>query len=120
MKKLITLSLLLFIGCEKYAPTDHTHSTTGICVQAETDTDSELNEYKCYKEGEFQIANDAGESSTLIIDEYHCEFQSIQNLFADPNPKPIYHYWFSDSSCEVYCADIISIDTQASCEIILF
>ena len=125
MKKLILLSILFIIGCEKYAPTDHTHDTTGICVQTpKTISDTELSEYVCIKEGEYQYKNDAGEptsnvdgDSTYIIDEYYCEFNSIINSM-DPTPKPVNIYWISDASCQAYCEGIITIDTQASCEIV--
>ena len=51
MKKIILLSILFIVGCEKYSPTDHTHDTTGICVQTpKTISDSELNEYGCIEE----------------------------------------------------------------------
>ena len=123
MKKLLIIALL-FWGCD-YAPTEHTHDdTTGICVLTpKTISDTELNEYECIKEGEYQYKNDAGEptinvdgDSTYIIDEYYCEFNSIINSM-DPTPKPINIYWISDASCQAYCEGIISIDTEASCEI---
>ena len=124
MKKLILLSILFIFGCKKYSPTDHTHETTGICVLTQkTISDSELNEYGCIKEGEYQYKNDAGEptinvdgDSTYIVNEYYCEFNSIINSM-DPTPKPINFYWISDASCQAYCENIISIDTEASCEI---
>ena len=123
MKKLLLIALLI-VGCEKYAPTNHTHDTTGICVLTpKISSDTELNEYECIKEGEYQYKNDAGEptinvdgDSTYIIDEYFCEFSSIINS-VDPTPKPINIYWISDASCQSYCEGIISIDTEATCEI---
>ena len=32
-------------------------------------------------------------------------------------PKPVNIYWISDASCQSYCEGIISIDTEATCEL---
>ena len=124
MKKLLIIALM-FWGCD-YAPTEHTHDDTmGICVMVspithQDGTPVEDNEYTCITGGEYQFSNDDESDSdnnadTYIVDEYHCELNKIF-IFVEFS-APFYVSWISDASCEVYCEDILSEDTEASCVI---
>ena len=75
-----------------------------ICVMANIRT-TELNEYTCIVEGEYQYTNEDesdpnDDPATYIIDEYHCEFNALL-LFADSygsSPPPFYFSWIADAS----------------------
>ena len=47
MKKLILLSILLIVGCDEYAPTDHTHEdehwtcSGTICMESDSESDTD-------------------------------------------------------------------------------
>ena len=53
MKKLILLSIILIVGCEEYAPTDHTHDGHYSCIH----------NYIYH-----WVGNDAPDDSTYVID----------------------------------------------------
>ena len=90
MKKLILLSILFIVGCDKYAPTDHTHINDGVCISRDP-----------YSIGD---GIEIPFSVTYECFPNYSEVQCITNDDQNPVDETGGWWYFYNMTCEEFCA----------------